>query len=456
MADSSTAVVFYQQPLGSPMGLVQPSEGGRERQVESEESESLVFSCTTGEYCRSQSDETERLTAALCSLYSTSYAVVSPSGCCAVSTALRGVLNSLIRCGGSGSAPRANVPPPAKCDRSNQTQNENPTALAPPAPLQTINNGNTGGTVAVSIKVGGNCDEGERKKRIMVVCDLELFGATRPLLDSIAEETNVGPIMAVDCSDSAALMSACEPHTDQGGICVVFAESCSNPSGRVFAFEAVPILRQKATAAGGQVVVIIDDTWTTVASCNVLDLGADISISSLTKYYSDNSAIAGMVTSRNQEFLSSIRRWHSRNGMHVSPHDAHLISAALPLFSERLREASQLAIQILSTLRENGVEVMHPMTEDHPTHERALGVLKIWPPVFCVKRRHMIKKVFLAAVQERTHLALRTSYGGKHTRVDNHPHVSSNSLTFRVAVGYQDREFIDRIVQEILVLTTLH
>ena len=72
---------------------------------------------------------------------------------------------------------------------------------------------------------------------------------------------------------------------------VLFIESCSNPNGFVFDFSIIPELRKLSSS----LFVVVDNTWLTSEIFSPFDHDVDAVVSSLTKYYSAGTAIAGFV-----------------------------------------------------------------------------------------------------------------------------------------------------------------
>lgn len=80
---------------------------------------------------------------------------------------------------------------------------------------------------------------------------------------------------------------------------VVFSESCSNPRGRLFAFDCVDSVRHlvQQTRPGVNLFFVIDNTWLSAAACNPFKYNVDFIVESTTKYCSGGNAIGGFILS---------------------------------------------------------------------------------------------------------------------------------------------------------------
>jgi len=120
-----------------------------------------------------------------------------------------------------------------------------------------------------------------------IFLDQEVYSDTPHLLHFIADLFKPRiDIVEIDCADPSSLRKAISGQSVKGSrTVVVFSESCSNPSGRIFAFETMAALKKEKEFAS-KVWFVIDNTWTTAVSVNPLTYGADFVIESTTKYIS--------------------------------------------------------------------------------------------------------------------------------------------------------------------------
>ena len=101
---------------------------------------------------------------------------------------------------------------------------------------------------------------------------------------------------------------------------MVFLESPSNPLLRVSDIAAIAEIAHRNGA-----IVVVDNTFMTPLLQKPLDLGADISVQSATKYLGGHADLLGGVAATNDDALAE-RLWHLQmiTGAMLSPTDSYL------------------------------------------------------------------------------------------------------------------------------------
>ncbi len=107
----------------------------------------------------------------------------------------------------------------------------------------------------------------------------------------------------------------------QGQDNILYFESCSNPNGHIFNFDVIPKLRELSKT----LIVVVDNTWLSSCIFNPFSYGADIVVTSLTKYYGASSAICGAAVFRHKPLYEAAEMHLRFTGVHVSPYNASLI-----------------------------------------------------------------------------------------------------------------------------------
>lgn len=252
-------------------------------------------------------------------------------------------------------------------------------------------------------------------------------------------------------------------HSDPRGTVVppcliIFVESVSNPSGRVFAFEGIKELRTytaKHRIPPTKWTTIIDNTWTSCVSLNPFDYGIDCVCVSLTKYYSGGNVIGGAILTKVPYKSKYITMIHKSNGYHMSPHDTHIILREISGTKMRLERASMVAMEVMLGLTQRGLTIINPLIPGHETHIRATQVLKYVPPIFTVFVKLQDKeRIFGVFRQFAPNIQIRTSYGGKDSRLCNYPRKVGDAMRLRIAIGYENQnvgeliEMLYRVITE--------
>ncbi|MBL8860446.1 MAG: aminotransferase class I/II-fold pyridoxal phosphate-dependent enzyme [Planctomycetes bacterium] len=200
-----------------------------------------------------------------------------------------------------------------------------------------------------------------------VVAHREIYGSTWDLLAHLLAPLGIASEF-VDLNDPRARGAALARGAD-----VVYLESITNPSLDV---PDLQVIATEAHAAGAR--VLVDATFATPLLQRPLDLGADLSIHSATKYLGGHSDLIGGCVSGQADLMARVFRWMQLAGGCLDPHAAFLLDRGLKTLPLRLechqRNALELARRLAGHPRVE--RVLHPGLESHPAHERALRNLQ--------------------------------------------------------------------------------
>lgn len=231
---------------------------------------------------------------------------------------------------------------------------------------------------------------------------------------------------------------------------IVFVESCSNPEGIVFDMSVLAEWRKLSK----QCVVIVDNTWLSSTIFNPLDHGADLVVTSLTKYYSGGSCIAGAILTRNAQFYNALLKLHRVTGIHVSPIHCEHVLEALKTLDERVLRASDTTVELLQLLTQKcpqlidgTVVVTHPALHSHPSYALSKTYFKcnsvtkevMYPSVLSFIIPMKLKQAQVWLESKSQEIAYKTSFGARESRLDTFPKRVSNQTTqCRLSVGADD------------------
>lgn len=171
----------------------------------------------------------------------------------------------------------------------------------------------------------------------------------------------------VDATDSNAVAAAMRPETR-----MVLIETLSNPTLRLSDLEGILAIRQPG------VLVAIDNTFTTPKLLKPLEMGADITIHSVTKMLAGHSdATLGYVAARDADLNARFADLAATMGVTASPFDCWLGERGLYSFDMRFERASQTAKKLADALADSGktTKVLYPTRPDHPDHNKAIQLL---------------------------------------------------------------------------------
>ncbi len=199
-----------------------------------------------------------------------------------------------------------------------------------------------------------------------IVAHREIYGTTWDLLLNLLSPLGIRTEF-VDLNDTEARRRALASGAD-----VVYLETITNPSLDVPDLAAIAI---DARAAGAK--VLVDATFATPLLQRPLELGADLSIHSATKYLGGHSDLIGGCVSGNAADMVRVYRWMQLAGGCMDPHAAFLLDRGIKTLPLRMERHLSNALSLARRLEQhkNVERVIHPGLASHPAHERASRTL---------------------------------------------------------------------------------
>lgn len=201
-------------------------------------------------------------------------------------------------------------------------------------------------------------------------CHLIASNQLYPIADAFVREDLPGfgvEVSVVDVNDIRAIGSALRANTR-----AIYLELLSNPYLTVANLPAIVELARE-----WNLLVIVDNTFTSPCLFRPIEHGADLVIHSATKYLSGHGDVIAGVVSGRAERISTIRRTVSHLGAPISPFNAWLLLRGiktLELRMERHCENAQALAEYLAG-RPEVARVNYPGLHDHPGHELARELL---------------------------------------------------------------------------------
>jgi cystathionine beta-lyase/cystathionine gamma-synthase len=164
-------------------------------------------------------------------------------------------------------------------------------------------------------------------------------------------------------TDMDALREAAE------GAALTLTESPLNPT-----LDVIDIAEAAAAAHAGGGLLVCDNTAASPMLQLPLDLGADITLQSGTKYLAGHSdALAGVLAMRDEALAGRIRHVRSETGMVLGPDPAWLVLRGLRTLAVRVQRQSETALALAGRLASHPAvtAVSYPGLPGHPGHELA-------------------------------------------------------------------------------------
>lgn len=243
----------------------------------------------------------------------------------------------------------------------------------------------------------------------------------------------------VDASDPANIQKAIQPNTR-----LIWLESPSNPLLKITDIRAVcELVNDK------EILVAVDNTWPSPVLMNPLELGADISVHSTTKYFGGHSDVLGgcVVLKQKGALAEKIRNIQIICGAVPAPFDCWLVTRGIQTLPLRMRAQTENAQKLSEFLSAHPAieDVFYPGLNSHPGHEVAKKQMNNG---FGAMISVLIKKGEQAAKDIVHRLELFTpasSLGGVESLVEHRRSVEGDRSTapanlVRISVGIEDSE----------------
>ncbi len=189
------------------------------------------------------------------------------------------------------------------------------------------------------------------------------YGGTYRLSTKIFSRFGVSFTFA-DTANPAAVRAVLQPNTR-----LILTETPANPTLKLTDIAAISAIAKEAG-----VLHAVDNTFLTPYWQRPLELGADLSVHSTTKYFDGhNATVGGAVVARSRELDQALRFIQNATGMIMSPQGAFLTLQGCKTLSVRLERQAANALAIARFLERHPkvAQVRYPGLESFPQHALA-------------------------------------------------------------------------------------
>jgi cystathionine gamma-synthase/methionine-gamma-lyase len=206
----------------------------------------------------------------------------------------------------------------------------------------------------------------DRRKKVLSAD--AMYGATIKLLEQVMAPFGV-ETQYVDICDLAAVEQALAQYRPGA----VLMETVSNPVLRVGEIDKVAALCRKAGAA-----LVVDNTFATPLLARPIEMGAHISVHSLTKYLSGHGDVLGGLVTSDEEHLEPIRQLSRVHGPTLGPFESYLAMRGIKTFPLRMERQCANAAEVATWLRKQPrIGTVHYL--DDPAHPDAAAIARLLP-----------------------------------------------------------------------------
>lgn len=206
----------------------------------------------------------------------------------------------------------------------------------------------------------------DRPKRVLAAS--ALYGATIKQLTAMFDPFGVDTRW-VDICDLNAVQAAIDEHKPGA----VVMETISNPLLRVGALDKVAEMSRAAKAA-----LVVDNTFATPLLVRPLELGANFSVHSVTKYLAGHGDVLGGAVITDEEHFPSMRALSRIYGPVLGPFESYLTMRGIKTFPLRMERQCANACRVASWL------ATHPAIDrvffaGDPQHPDAATIARLFP-----------------------------------------------------------------------------
>ena len=211
-----------------------------------------------------------------------------------------------------------------------------------------------------------------------IVSMLDLYGGTLALLEKVFSRYGV----AVKFVPFQELDHVEKYFTSRTRL--IFLETPTNPTLRCADLDKLTKLAKRHNAY-----TVVDNTFATPILQKPLELGADVSIHSATKYLGGHSDLTAGAVAGNGELVEKIREMRKISGGALDPGASYLLIRGLKTLELRVERACRNAMKIAQALDKNSkvARVMYPGLKSHSAHELARKQMKDFGMMMAIELR---------------------------------------------------------------------
>lgn len=204
-----------------------------------------------------------------------------------------------------------------------------------------------------------------------------IYGGTETLIHSILPEFGIKQVGFEAEQGVAAMHAAAAEAKKLGRVGAIFIETPANPTNSLVDIAEARKISEQLAQDGVRPPVIVDNTMLGPIFSTPLKHGADVVLTSLTKYVGGHSDLIAGGASGDKAMLAPVRRMRSTLGTMCDPHTAWLLMRSLETLKLRMEAGAAGAAKVAAFLK------AHPKIEsvwyldflpadhpDRPLHER--------------------------------------------------------------------------------------
>jgi cystathionine gamma-synthase/methionine-gamma-lyase len=181
-----------------------------------------------------------------------------------------------------------------------------------------------------------------------------IYGGTDMLLHSHMAETGVHVFGFTDGVDEAAMAAVADAAMAKGPLTLIMVESPANPTCAIADLAMISRLADRiALTQGKRPIISVDNTFLGPFLQSPLEQGADLCLTSLTKYAGGHSDFMAGSVSGSAALVGRLKKLRTLLGCHADPHSCWMLLRSVETMSLRTERAVRNAQAIATYLRDH-------------------------------------------------------------------------------------------------------
>jgi methionine-gamma-lyase len=202
-----------------------------------------------------------------------------------------------------------------------------------------------------------------------MVASEAMYGPSRSIMESFFKDFGVEATF-IDTGDLSQIENAIQPNTK-----LLYVESPTNPT-----MVLTDIKKAAEIAHKHDMLVAVDNTFSSPYLQKPLDLGADIVLHSLTKFINGHADIVGgALIAKDKDVYAGLRKAMAYFGANMDPHQAYMVIRGVKTLSLRVERAVENALKVAEFLENHPkiAWIKYPGLPSHPQYELAKRQMKM-------------------------------------------------------------------------------
>ncbi|RYC66432.1 MULTISPECIES: trans-sulfuration enzyme family protein [Spirosoma] len=248
-----------------------------------------------------------------------------------------------------------------------------------------------------------------------IVACRALFGSAHQIITQILSKWGITHTYVDATATEADWEAAIQPTADRPVARMVYLETPSNPG-----LELVDLAMLARLKAKYGFILNVDNCFATPILQTPLDLGADLSVHSATKFMDGQGRVLGGIVVGRADLIQPIRFFARHTGPSLSPFNAWVLSKSLETLDLRMERHCRNALALAEALDAHPEvdRVLYPFLPSHPQYELAKAQMSAGGAIITIELEGGFDRVsaFFDALQIPT---LSSNLGDSRTIVTN-------------------------------------